>query len=423
MVRLKLIIFLDVWNSNNLFKNYWIQLIAYDSWDYKILSNKFSVTISPFFPPAITDKINQINVYNNYFTEVVIPRNLFYSTYKNLDLYSTSWIDNSNIRIATKIFTNNQTNESSLYVKVYGDTGWNITIVDRNSYCQSSEVVVSINVIGWASKECTQCKGPTDSDWLQCKQGYVLDNSGSCLVDVSYIPTTNYNLFMVWGIISMVTWLIQTLLSFIYDKDSLELVSHLQTVIMLTLSFDSTSPPWIEYLSWIQMFKFDFEFVNQLLNIKFPWTRSSEKLINAKLYWEEILYNYFAIFWFIFIILLANIILIFSNKCKNILNSKFVNKIKMNLFWIFLTLVLPFMIINIWVDLIGIQHHILSSLFTICLLILCWLYWIITKWYFAKLEFIYKIDPFKNPKYFYSQIILKCLWIIIFLIYKIVLKT
>ena len=248
MVSFYIINKIDQWSISEFIGSHWVNLCIIDNWENQLCSNEFNINVASFQLSSFQLNFSSINVYANYYTEIAIPNNLFYSPNDNSDLYSTSWIDNSNIRIATKIFTNDQTNESSLYVKVYGDTGWNITIVDRNSYCQSSEVVVSINVIGWASKECTQCKGPTDSDWLQCKQGYVLDSSGSCLVDVSFVPSTNYKFFWIWGVIAMVSWFTQIILSFKYDKDSFDHVSDLQTVIIITLSFNSVSSSWIEYI-------------------------------------------------------------------------------------------------------------------------------------------------------------------------------
>ena len=375
----------------------------------------FNVSISPDLPSPLTNKVPSVTVYENYYTEVPIPSNLFYGLNNFSDLYSTNCIDNNNVKVVTRISKDMNTNEYLLFVKVYGSIGWNITVVDRNSYWQSSESIISINVVGWSSKEWDQCKGPTDSDWLQCKQGYVLDSSGSCLVDINFLPYANSRLFWIWGIIAMITWFIQIILSFRYDKDTFEIVSNLQSVIMLTLSFDSVSTSWIEYLSWIQIFKFDYGFINPLIYNNSACTRSPEKLTNAKLFWQDVFHNYFVILWFAKIMLCFNIVLYWSRKFRYILNSNIFNKMKTNLISMFLDLISPFLIINIYIDLINIKNHVMYTLYTILMLMIWIVYLIKTKFYFLRYEYVSKVDPYKNSKYFYLQIILKTTCILIFL--------
>ena len=114
----------------------------------------------------------------------------------------------------------------------------------------------------WSSKTCFQCKGPTDADWLECNRDYMLDSSGSWLPDIRFSLNTNSSFYTIWGIIAMTAAIVQIILALRYGKDVLELVMHFQTFIMLSLSLDSISDARLAYLSWIQIFKFDFGFIN-----------------------------------------------------------------------------------------------------------------------------------------------------------------
>ena len=174
-----------------------------------------------------------------------------------------------------------------------------------SSYCQSSEVLVDIVVLKWASQDCTKCKGPYQNDWLQWIQGYDLNSEGAWTASVSYFPNTNLVFFSVLGIFSWVSCVISVLLSIKYGRMMLEPIVHVQSVMMLVLSSNSVEEYWIEYLSWVQYIKFDFGFISSyiLINTNF-WTRSSGKLASLELYYQETIWNYFSIIILILFVLI-----------------------------------------------------------------------------------------------------------------------
>ena len=112
------------------------------------------------------------------------------------------------------------------------------------------------------------------------------------------------------GIFSWIVCIISVSLSIKYGRMMLEPIVHIQSVMMLVLSSNSVGEYWIEYLSWIQYFKFDFGLISSfILNNSKICTRSYGKLVNLKLYYEETIWNYFiliilALFVFIFLIII-----------------------------------------------------------------------------------------------------------------------
>ena len=375
------------------------------------------MTINPYLPSPTTNSFDIITVYQNYYTEVVIPKYLFYDLSATLNYSCSNWIYDKSNRIATRISTNTTTNVSTLLVKAYGSKGWNITIIGNNSYCQSSEVIVHVNVLSWSSKACFQCKGPTDADWIQCNQGYVLDRSGSWLADISFAPNTDSMFYTIWGIIAMITAIVQIVLSTRYGKDGFELIMHFQTFMMLSLSLDNISSARLEYLSWLQAFKFDFGYINPLIHRNTECSISSGRLFNLKLYWEDTLHSYFIVFCFLLSLCGAKIIILILQKHKKWVNFN-QKQLVINITWIFIVIINPFLIINISIDIMTISNHAIWSLFTFAYIALCGMICFRNKLYFLKYDFIVKLDSHSNPWYIYMQILIKLECILLFLSYS-----
>ena len=199
-------------DNSKMFGTYWVQLSAIDSWSNYVESNKFNVTIKPSTPFAQTNTIQSIYVYANHYTEVQLPDFLFYN--KEVvasNLRSSNWI-NSNSKLATRITEDSMSKSLKLFVKVFGTTGWNISILSNNSFWQSSEFIVDIVVLKWASKEWFECAGPYDSDWIAWESGFALNSDGSWIRDMKYIPTTSSKFYWILGLFAMIVTLIHILL-------------------------------------------------------------------------------------------------------------------------------------------------------------------------------------------------------------------
>ena len=130
---------------------------------------------------------------------------------------------------------------------------------------------------------------------LYVNKGYVIDSSGLWLIETDYFHYGETNIFIIWGFFTMIVILFHIILFFKYGKEMLEPIMHIQTIMLLVISSGSIDNYWIDYLFWIQMFKFDFRFVS-VFDKHNIWTKSSGKLLISKLFWEETACNYLNLF-------------------------------------------------------------------------------------------------------------------------------
>ena len=79
---------------------------------------------------------------------MILPDNLFYDISDSSPVYrSSSCIDNNHIKVATRVFVDSNSGTNTLFVKVYGEIGCQISIFNENSFCQTSEIKVNIIVL------------------------------------------------------------------------------------------------------------------------------------------------------------------------------------------------------------------------------------------------------------------------------------
>ena len=158
---------LDFWNVSNLIGKYCLQLFTKDKWNRVIASNKFYVDITPAPTQAITNTFETINIYPNYYTEINIPIDLIFRSVDDNFYYSSYWTDNST-GIASRIFKN-KNGTLNLLVEAFGDKGWKLSLSILDSFCQTTELLIDVNVLRCASKDWIKWKGPLQNDWLICK--------------------------------------------------------------------------------------------------------------------------------------------------------------------------------------------------------------------------------------------------------------
>ena len=195
-----------------------------------IKSNNFIINITSSYPPSSVKSLDTIEVSQNYYKEVNIPYDLFKSvSNNNLTYYTTNWIENNGVKLATRITKNQNNSDSTLLIKAYDSGKWKISIYTNDSNCQFSEIIVDVIVNKWASKLWFKCKGIYESDWLQWLNDYILESNGSWLPSVNKIPTTNSQLFWIWGMIVMIVTIIYLALFFKYGRVMLLPIIHLQT--------------------------------------------------------------------------------------------------------------------------------------------------------------------------------------------------
>ena len=405
------IIQIDGWDNSNMYGVHWVKLTSTDNWNNSIDSNKFNVTINASLPPSQANKVDPINVYQNHYVDVMLPDYLFVNQEGVVSSFDTSdWVNSNDVKVATRITANQDDGSVNLYVKVFGNKGCQISVYTNSLFCQTSEALVDIVVLGCASKEWFECSGPYESDCISCNSGYVLESSGSWVRDVNYLPTTNTKLYWICGLLAMIVALIYVILSFRYGRRMLEPAIHLQSLMMLVLSSDWVSINLVEYLSWIQYFKFDFGFLNSfwLKNIV-SWTPSDSKFANAKLYWQETIFNYANIFVFA-VILFGFIKWIRFIKLSNFF--RFLQNFKMGqqttfviLWWV----VLPFMLVNTYYEFWNLSSHIIASFSILLIIVMFLLFWIFKRSSFMNQQFIQSIDQFNSLTYIYLTLLIRVL--------------
>ena len=264
---------------------------------------------------------------------------------------------------------------------------------------------MSTPVPKWASKEWSKCSGPYESDCISCNTGYMLNLDKSWVRYASFLPTVNNRLYWIWGLIAMIVTTFYAVLSLRYGKLMLEPAMHLQTLMMLVLSTDWVNDNWIEYISWIQYFKFDFAFLNfYWFDSWVQWTPSSDRFASAKIYWQETVMNYFN---FIVLVMLILIGLTIIKLCKFKNVNKLVEWINIqpeSILWLCWCIVMPFLCINIYYDLTTYKHHLKLSLFSTFIILLICLYCVLKRLSFISNWTIQKINPYNNLTYIYLTI-------------------
>ena len=289
--------------------------------------------------------------------------------------------------------------------------------ISNSPYCQSSEVLVDVNVLKWASKDCVKCKGPYQSNWIKWINGYVLNIDGVCLVDEGSTLKITRSFISTAGVFSLIITFVNVLLSFKYGKIMLEPIVHIQTVMLLALSSDSIDNNWIEYFEWFQFAKFDLSFFNYLIDSNLGiWTPSSGKFLNVNFLCEEAILNYSML---ILTIILIIAIKIWMTRFNILVGFQMWWSLKfcdVDIFWIFWFVVNPFLMVSIYYDLSTIHHHWILSLILILIIAAAIFYWYKVKYYFFRTDFMQKVGQLSNLKFTYLQVWMRVAWVLAFII-------
>ena len=403
------IIRIDGWDNSNMYGVHWVKLTSTDNWNNRIDSNEFNVTINASLPPSQANKVDQINVYQNHYVDVKLPDYLFVNHKGIVSSFDTShWVNSNDVKVATRITANQDDGSVNLYVKVFGNKGCQISVYTNSLFCQTSEALVDIVVLECASKEWFECSGPYESDCISCNSGYVLESGGSWVRDVNYLPKTNTKLYWICGLFAMIVALIYVILSFRYGRQMVEPAMHLQSLMMLALSTDWISSNLAEYLSWVQYFKFDFGFLNSFwLNLIVSWTPSDAKFANAKLYWQETIFNYANIFVFA-VILFGLIKFIKIKRLSNLLKYLQTFEIEpQTTFVILWWLILPFMLVNVYYEFWNLSSHMMASFSMILVIVMFIMFWILKRSSFMSNKFVQSIDQYKSLACIYLTLLIR----------------
>ena len=250
----------------------WVELRSYDSWKIAVYSNKFYILSNAKYslPPSIWNTFGPIKVYVGNKSLFLIPTDLFWTQNNSKLEYSASVVNWSNhspliISMSEASFGGNY-----LFILSNDEKSWLITIKAVDLYNQSSEILVNIIVISWASKDWVSCENEYQSGWTKWKLNYILDESGSWILNKSYYPSSINSIIDMWGIITLTCLLAQLLMSIRLGFNTLQSIELSQAIIIIFTSFYQNDIDLNQYASWIQFFKLDFGFLDffKLRNLK-----------------------------------------------------------------------------------------------------------------------------------------------------------
>ena len=408
----------DPWNINQVVQTYWVQLKAQGSWINQATSNKFNVTFKPAFPPSVTNTF-EVQVYLGHNTEVELPAYLFKSsTSSQLNYQSSSWVGINSIDVITQIRNSTSSSGKSLFVKAFTGEGWQVSITATDASCQTAEILVTIKVLRWASKAWVECDGPYESNWLKCADNLVLDSdSRMWLATATFSVFSVSSVYKICGLICFIVILIHSVLWVRYGYSMLELAVHSQSLMLMVVSSDNISSRWIEYLSWLKYFKFDFSFINDIFRVMpIMCTESTGKLFVLGFEWEETLLNYQYLILLLIIIFIWKVIIINFKLFKSIFSNSLDRNLRyLQLYQYRYSLIWPFIFVNLIFEFYSFKQHIFLSWVSTILLALAILFTIKNRFFFLQLKFIQTFDKNVSISYFYLKIANKALILLLFI--------
>ena len=407
----------DPWNVKQIAQTYWVQLKAQGSWTNQATSNKFNVTFEPATPPSVTNTF-EVQVYQGHYTEVELPAYLFKSSITSqLNYQSSSWVGINSIDVITQIRNSTSSSGKSLFVKAYTSEGWQVSITATDASWQTAEVLVTIKVLRWASKAWVECDGPYESNWLKCADNLVLESdSRMWLASSTFSVFSVSSIYKICGLICFIVILIHSVLWVRYGYSMLELAVHSQSLTLMVVSSDNISSRWIEYLSWLKYFKFDFSFINDIFGVKpIMCTESADKLLVLGFQWEETLLNYQNLI----IILLICLSLIYALKyvknLQNLLSKLLATVPHGSILWtVCLRILLPIACINLMYELTRFYLHVLWSSAAVLCIVAILTYLIVKKCFFVKVEFVSKVDECNSLLFSYLNFAIELPYILLF---------
>jgi len=114
---------------------YCVELVAAGYCDNQAQSNQFSVQLLPPYPPAALDSFLTQHMYTGHYVEVKVPDFMFMTTdNRYFKLHSTGCVDDSTVRVGTRISLEPDGISQTMLIKAFGDTGCTVSITASDSF-------------------------------------------------------------------------------------------------------------------------------------------------------------------------------------------------------------------------------------------------------------------------------------------------
>ena len=161
---------------------------------------------------------------------VQLPDNLFIDPDGDqLKYSSTGWVDNNTLKLGSGIRSDLNINTLYLFVKKFSTGNCQISIMATDPSDQSNTILVDVEVLDWASKDCILWNGTLQVNWQKCMTGYELEaTSGAWLQIMQYKSFYFDSLYYILGIITFVAIILPIFVSLFYGKITLLPIMYIQ---------------------------------------------------------------------------------------------------------------------------------------------------------------------------------------------------
>ena len=242
----------------------WLKLESTDLCGNKVYSNSFYILSNDIKPPSVTYNLDPFSVPKGIYTLYELPHDLFTDFSAPELAYNVTaitWTQKNFIDVGLKSSSDNKV---IIYVFSNFTMSWKASLLASNSH-QSSEIIITLNVISWSSKNCVKWSGPYQSQCTEWAVDFMLEQSGMWLRKMDYFSFEDMTFFKVWGIISFVFLLLHLALSILFGRKLLNKVVCIQIIIIFMMQSNTGDSGLKDFLTNILFIKFDFGFMYKLL--------------------------------------------------------------------------------------------------------------------------------------------------------------
>ena len=247
---------------------------------------------------------------------VQLPDNLFIDPDGDILKYSsTGWVENSLLKLASRIRSDSNINILFLFVKKFSTGKCQIAITATDPSDQSNTILVNVEVLNWTSKDCVLWDGNLQINCQKWTYGYKLETTSGAWLQIMQYQTFYFDsLYHILGIITFIVILFPICLSLFYGKITLLPIMYIQLITAIVFSNDEVSQNIKDYFEWLQIYKLDFGFLNNLFRVNYStlWILSNYSQFSlVQMYWSGLTINFIYLIIFISILLAAKYILTF----------------------------------------------------------------------------------------------------------------
>ena len=253
---------------------------------------------------------------------VQLPDNLFIDPDGDqLKYSSTGWVENSLLKLETGIRSDSKINTLYLFVKKFSTGKCQIAITATDPSDQSNTILVNVSVLNWTSKFCVLWDGNLQINCQKWTYGYELETTSGAWLQIMQYQTFYFDSYYhILGIITFIAILFPICLSLLYGKIVLLPIMYIQIITAIVFSSDEVSQNIKNYFEWLQIYKLDFGFLNNLFGVNYSslWKLSNYSQFSlVHMYWGGLAINFIYLIIFISVLLAAKYILtVYSDHIK-----------------------------------------------------------------------------------------------------------